>query len=308
MVKELVFITMFSLQNILGNSNFYHYTSSLKKRYRNLYKRTLLITLLLLISGCTKIPTVQARLETVQKLITEHQFVKSTIQTSSFSLFSIHANNMNVCRNNNLNVYIEGDGLAWKTSHSISDDPTPLDPIGLKLMLSDPSPCKVYIARPCQYVSSKICNKKYWTSHRFSNEVIQSYDEALELMKKQYGIKDYTLIGYSGGGAIAVLTTARRNDIKTLISVAGNLDTEAWVNYHHISPLEASLNPADYAGDIENIKQYHLIGSNDKIIPEDIFKSYLKHTSHQEMIQYKLYDATHNAGWEKAYKNFISNL
>ncbi|MDQ7067453.1 MAG: hypothetical protein Q9M40_05510 [Sulfurimonas sp.] len=43
--------------------------------------------------------------------------------------------------------------MAWITSSTISSDPTPINPIGLKFMLKNNSSCKIYLARPFQYLS-----------------------------------------------------------------------------------------------------------------------------------------------------------
>ncbi|WP_414683398.1 lipase family protein, partial [Methylophaga sp. UBA5088] len=142
-----------------------------------------------------------------------------------------------------LTIYIEGDGLAWLNRRKISSDPTPVDPLVLKLAVHDKQ--AVYLARPCQYVKSDRCDKKLWTSARFSTEVVESMNQAVTELKNQFQASSLRLIGYSGGGAIATLLAAERNDVDQLVTVTGNLDTTAWTEMQHISALTDSLNPAD---------------------------------------------------------------
>ncbi len=135
-----------------------------------------------------------------------------------------------------VHVYIEGDGLAWISRHRLSDDPTPRRAIGLALAAADPGPNVIYLARPCQYIDlrSHPCDRAWWSGKRFAEEVIRSENEALDELMRQAPGQPIHLIGYSGGAAIAVLLAVRRNDVASLRTVAGNLDTEA-VNRHHRS-------------------------------------------------------------------------
>ena len=49
-------------------------------------------------------------------------------------------------------IYIEGDGFAWVSRRQPSTNPTPVNPLALRLAATDPSPAVAYLARPCQYV------------------------------------------------------------------------------------------------------------------------------------------------------------
>jgi len=52
---------------------------------------------------------------------------------------------------NHLVVCIEEDGLAWRRKHRVTQDPTPEDPLTLRLVTRDPNSAILCIARPCQY-------------------------------------------------------------------------------------------------------------------------------------------------------------
>jgi pimeloyl-ACP methyl ester carboxylesterase len=163
------------------------------------------------------------------------------------------------------------------------------------------------LARPCQYITSSGCTKSYWTSHRFDPKVIQSYQDALNQLKQMYRNDSFTLIGYSGGAAVAILTAASRDDVKKIITIAGNVDTAKWVEIHHLDPLNGSLNPTDNVQRVENIDQIHLIGMNDTVVPKEVFLSYLSHFNDHSHVKYKLMDASHSENWEFIYKEFLHN-
>lgn len=231
----------------------------------------------LFLTGCiNSIPTPNERkVSTLALVESKKDMFQKEIRTSTFNLFSLQKTSTS-CENNTINIYIEGDGLSWISRNQISSNPTPINPIALKLMISDTkSNCNIYIARPCQYLNSNICEEKYWTSHRFNTKIIESYNEALDIIKNDNKNSNFNLIGYSGGATIALLIASNRHDINSITTVAGNLDTDAWTKMHNISKLDGSLNPADFSKKLETIKQHHLIGIDDSIIPKEVYQSYI---------------------------------
>lgn len=179
-----------------------------------------------------------------------------------------------------LTIYIEGDGLAWLSRTRPSPDPTPMDPLALRLALRHPSGTAAYLARPCQFNEPDIapaCHPRYWSTHRFSPEVITASDEAVSQLKLRYHAKSLILVGYSGGGAVATLLAAKRQDVAMLITVAGNLEPDAWTRLHHITPLSGSLNPSHAWDALQHIPQVHFIGGADSNIPDSVFEAYARH-------------------------------
>ncbi len=177
-----------------------------------------------------------------------------------------------------LTVYIEGDGLAWISKSQVSPNPTPSEPTALKMALRHRGAAVAYLARPCQYVhgpDARNCSSAYWTDQRFSPEVVVAVNEAVDQLKARTGAHRVTLVGFSGGGAVAALVAGRRTDMRLLITIAGNLDTAAWTRHHGITPLLGSLNPADQWQSLRNVRQIHFVGSDDSVVPEDIIHSYL---------------------------------
>ncbi len=266
------------------------------------------VVLVSFFTGCGKnIPTPKQRIDTAKSLVS-NKLDSKIYKTKDFNLFS-YQSDLKMCQNKKVRIYIEGDGLAWVTSTKISTNPTPIDPIALKLALKDTSSCKLYLARPCQYINNQNCNDEYWTSHRFSKKVLDSYIDTLNTVKKEYQVKEFELYGFSGGGAIATLLASQRDDISFLVTIAGNIDHKTWTDYHRITPLDGSLNPIDYAYKLKNIKQYHLLGENDKIINYNTYKKYHQVFKNNPIIKHISYsNYTHTCCWDNNWDKIIKSL
>jgi hypothetical protein len=275
----------------------------------NSFIKLLLLTSLSLffISCSAKIPTLQERKDSVSSFALQNNLNEAIILNTYFKLFSLLSPlaEAKTCENRTLNIYIEGDGLAYISKNQISPNPTPINLTLLNLLSIDDSDCKVYLARPCQYITSSNCDKSYWTNKRFSKEVIESFDEALDSLKTKFNNQNFNLIGYSGGGAVATLLASKRDDIKNLITIAGNLDIQKWVSLHKISKLDGSLNPADFSSNLENTKQYHIIGNDDKIIPKEIFLSYFSKFGNTNNISYIYTNSNHSCCFENAFRDVL---
>jgi len=171
-------------------------------------------------------------------------------------------------------VYVEGDGRGWRRRR-IPHDPTPRDPVALRMALRDPRPAVLWLARPCQFTASagaRTCAPRYWASHRFAPEVVAALNDAVDA---RAGGRRIGLVGYSGGAAIAVLIAARRDDVAWLATVAGNLDHAAWTRHHGVTPLTGSLNPADAAAALAGTRQVHIVGGRDDVVPRPVTDAFL---------------------------------
>lgn len=178
-----------------------------------------------------------------------------------------------------LRVYIEGDGFSFDSRGRPTQDPTPITPVSLHLAFADSAPGVLYLARPCQYTlesNSRGCAQRYWTSHRYAEEVVAASGQAIDSHMQKTGARRLILIGYSGGGAIAALLAARRNDVDALITLAAPLDIRAWSNHHRLPALTGSLNPLDQAAALARIRQVHYSGAKDDVVPTSVAESYFK--------------------------------
>ncbi len=261
-------------------------------------------------TGCAqKIPDPGQRLSLARQLAGAHSHVEeSQFEAGKFKLFAFQSLKEE-SPSKNIHIYIEGDGLAWITSSRPSDNPTPITPVGLKLFLKDPAPWKIYLARPCQYVIAGACRQKYWTSHRFSKEIIDAFHGVLDRIKTEYTPEGFTLFGYSGGGAVAALLAAQRDDVSGLVTIAGNLDTDFWTQLHGLTPLTGSLNPADFTPGLEQVPQHHFMGSWDRIIPPSVFISFQNQFTHKGNIDHKiLNDFDHACCWDRRWRSILNTL
>lgn len=223
--------------------------------------------MLLMLSACASVPSPTERRAIAEKLAKARGWRAEMLGAGDFDLLAYLPARQT--ESETLAIYIEGDGLAWLSPSQPSSDPTPRDPLALRLALAQPEGNAVYLARPCQYLlaESTGCSSFYWTEGRFAPEVVAATNAAIDALKLQMGARRLTLVGYSGGGAVAALVAARRGDVELLITVAGNLNHRAWTNYHRVHPLKGSLNPADEAEALSRIRQWHWVGGRDKTIP-----------------------------------------
>jgi predicted esterase len=111
------------------------------------------------------------------------------------------------------------------------------------------------------------CQQRYWTNGRFAPEVVAANSQAVGVLKDWFGASELTLVGYSGGAAIAAMVAAVRQDVSRLVTVAGNLDHRAWTAYQRVQPLSGSLNAVDFASALAHVSQMHFVGAEDKVIP-----------------------------------------
>ncbi len=265
----------------------------------------LLLISLLFLSACS----MSSRVDNTYSDSTDAEFVVHQIQAEPFLLTSYERISS---RNGVANVYIEGDGNAWLSKKKPSLDPTPKNPMALKLAELDPAKNVTYLARPCQYTrmsNGSVCGKKYWTSHRFAPEVIEAMDHALDDVKQRHQITGFNLIGFSGGGNIAALLVAKRGDVLSLRTVAGNLDHQLQSQIHNVSSMPYSLNAKDVAHQISDVPQIHLIGGDDTIITEDIYESYRRAALKPEcMKSYIVGGVTHINGWEALWTSLLAKI
>jgi len=240
------------------------------------------LLVLFCLAACAKIPSPEERRRATYRLLDEQGWTRQRIETNPFIMEAFlppPRAEAGQAVGGGLTVYIEGDGLAWSSYTKPSDDPTPEYPMAIMLAMAQRQGRAVALARPCQYtmdVSRGGCEARYWTSHRFAPEVVSATDQAVSQLKALSGATWLRLVGYSGGGAVAALVAARRDDVRELLTVAGNLDHAAWTKHHHLSPLSGSLQPVDAAPGLTHLPQLHFIGSEDQIIPPSLARNFLE--------------------------------
>ena len=174
-----------------------------------------------------------------------------------------------------LAIFIEGDGVPWRGGREPSLDPTTGDPIALKLLAQTPPPA-AYVTRPCYNdMGGRRCTPERWTMERYSDEVVSSMTEAVRTAVRQAQAPSVVLVGYSGGGVLAVLIAERLDNVAAVVTVGANLDIESWTKQHSYLPLTGSLNPAaSMAG--HRWPETHLYGARDENVPPATTDAYFR--------------------------------
>ncbi|WP_442913396.1 alpha/beta hydrolase [Leclercia sp. AS011] len=238
--------------------------------YPHFLQGTVLINLSLLLVGCISADPHSA----AQKIASESGMTSKKFDTYPFPIIGWHRITPPV---HSLRVYIEGDGFAWKSRTTPSDNPTPRNPTGLKLAGADTQANVLYLARPCQFIGPPLpanCRVNIWTQDRFSPAVIDAMNEALSQMVARYPGVKLDLVGYSGGGNIAALLAERRDDVRSLRTVAGNLDV-AYVNaLHQVTPMPAAESAIDRASALRALPQIHYSGEADTTVPSAVARRF----------------------------------
>jgi hypothetical protein len=202
--------------------------------------------------------------------------------------------------------YIEGDGVAFVNRYKVSHNPTPRQHMLIKLAAMDQRPNVVYVARPCQFTPMNLnpkCTNSYWTTKRLSDDSVDAINEVIMSINKK---KEFNLVGFSGGGGIAVLIAARNKLARDIITISGNLDHKAFTTHHNVTPMLGSMNPIDYAKKINKIPQLHLSGGKDKTVPPFIADGY-RQESKSNCVKHMIFeDNTHLYGWEQKWKYILT--
>lgn len=210
-------------------------------------------------------------------------------------------------KSDTLHIYIGGDGVPWQDKFFISEDPGPYNAMVLRLMMQDSKP-SIYLGRPCYQGQAKVppCEFSHWTSGRFSHEIINSMSIAIKQLLKLYHYEKLVLIGFSGGGTLATLLAHQITQTTMLVTIAGNLDTDAWTNFHHYSAMPNSINPADLPVLAVTIKQLHLQGGRDQNIPAHLSGRYIEK---QKNISIKHFPtADHSCCWLTYWPEIVKTL
>lgn len=244
------------------------------------------------LSACTLLTTTADKPpeETAQKLT----LTAETLQTPRFGL---QTQSRIKQAGDDLTIYIEAEVSASSK------------PLSLRMALQDPAPNVVWLVQPCYLSSDRFvdCNTALWHPQRYHPARIEAINTAIEQIKTQSGAKKLHLIGHSGGGTIALLIAAKRQDVATVKTIAANLDTDAFARNHQIIPVAAESNPLRHAAVLKNIAQNHWLGQNDEIVPPYLANKYANQVGKGNCLRLQVVpNASHDQGWEKRWLDFLN--
>lgn len=274
----------------------------------SLSKRIYIFLSFFFLSSCAK--TLEERVQYVENFANKKGFIKEIVRGGDFQLTTFQK-----ITNPALPFvfYIEGDGYAFTKYEGPSTNPTPTYEFVFRLASQDDRPNIIYLARPCQYTPMELnpkCTTSYWTGKRMSEEVVYSINEVIKSINNREPI---SLVGYSGGGGVAILIAARNKLVKDVLTIAANLDHIEFIEHHRKRPQYSrikqmidSLNPIDYAKKLNNLPQLHLSGGKDEIVPPLIAKKYVE-VSNSSCVAQKIFPSfEHLKGWEKEWKKILT--
>ncbi len=251
----------------------------------------LFLFLLIFLANCSQ-SSPDKRINLIEDL-NLNKFNKKIYSTSYFNIYSLEK----IKNNNKLIIYIEGDGLAWVDRFTISSNPTPTDPLAFKLSQVDKNENIIYLARPCQFEWSNNCNKDIWTISQYSSAVLNSYKEIINNLSKTF--EEIHLIGYSGGAGIAMyLGTVNNKSIKSIRTIAGNINHNELSKILNISNLKKSINFYSIEKKLKKMPQVHYYGLMDKTVPNVLQLAYKERNLNNNCIKIQPVTKTnHSEGW-----------
>jgi pimeloyl-ACP methyl ester carboxylesterase len=163
-------------------------------------------------------------------------------------------------------VFFEGDGRPW-AAHGThpSVNPDPRRAVALELATVQQA---TLLGRPCYHGHTRDpdCEATLWTYARYSEPVVESMAVVLRQMIRSRPSAPVVLVGYSGGGALALLVADRVPEVRAVVTLAANLDLEGWTRYHGYQPLTGSLDPLA-ARALRPGCEIHIAAARDTVVP-----------------------------------------
>jgi pimeloyl-ACP methyl ester carboxylesterase len=211
-------------------------------------------------------------------------------------------------------LFIEGDGSPWKQSGwwvvghwRPAADPTPRLPLALELAAATPA-AVLYLGRPCylEVIRPPGCSEPLWTSQRYSHEVVASMSAAATKYIAEHHFEQVLIVGYSGGGTLAALMARDLPHVSGLVTIAGNLDPDAWTQLHGYLPLRGSVNPSLQPPLPADLKQWYLVGERDSNVSAAATARYFARIPQDRVWSYARFD--HKCCWVEAWPSIFATI
>ncbi len=169
-------------------------------------------------------------------------------------------------------------------------------------MALDPAP-SLYLGRPC-YHAAPGCDPRDWTLDRYSAAHVRSLVRALRQVAAP--AQELVLIGYSGGGTLALLMAEALPEVVAVVTVAGNLDPDAWTALHGFTALSGSQNPSRRPPLRAGVLEMHYAGGRDRVVPAELIRSAAARRpgATVEVVP----DVSHAEGWEAFWPTALGRL
>ncbi len=228
-----------------------------------------------LLAGCAGMPR------------TPDGFQMREVQTEHFSIPVWESTELR--KGKTIRFYIEGNG-----------NPTPSEPMALKLAAKDPYVNVIALSRPCQYSQNALCkNKDIWTRQQYNPEVMQEIEEVVVYYIQKYKAPNVEFVAYDGGAPIAFYLAQQLGRVNKVVTIAGILDTTAYANQNNLPPFVNAKNPIDSAKKISQIPQIHFVGGKDRITTYAMAERFVSKLQNPKSAQVKLAKDMGHMGWDK---------
>lgn len=238
-------------------------------------KKITLLLFLLIISGCSNMPS------------HSEEFRMREAQTEHFSLpvwEKAPLESGKVIR-----FYITDNG-----------NPTPAKPTALKLAAKDKFKNIVVISRPCQYAPNKLCsNPKIYGSAQYDPEIIKELQEVVAYYIQKYNAKGVEFVAYGGAAPIAFAIGSRLNNVRQIVTIAGLLDLDGYVNKHNLPDFDKeAANPIKMVNRISQIPQVHFVGGKDELTTQGMTERFVSKLKNPRSAIVKVAPDMGHTGWE----------
>jgi hypothetical protein len=227
------------------------------------------------LSACY-LATAPMRHETATRLSSAAHMIERHVEANGFDITVFERVHK---KGGHARLYIEGDGPVWLNGEQqvyeplVSSNPTPSNPVALHLATHDAGDNVFVVNRPCQYLGGhrpdeqKGCPSNLWQQDRYGPEVIDTVNKTIDTLKRHHNITSFDLVGFQGGGVIALALTLHREDIGSVRTIAAPLDLNILTTRFHVPPLSGSANPVEFAARVAQVPQIHFFGHMEEEIP-----------------------------------------
>lgn len=238
-------------------------------------KKILASFLLIVLTGCSSMPR------------TPDGFIERDVQTEHFSVPVWESTELR--NGKTIRFYIEGNG-----------NPTPADPMALKLAAKDPYINVVVLSRPCQYTQNKLCeNPEIWTRQQYSPEILREMEEIVVYYIQKYKAPDVEFVAYDGGAPIAFNLALQLGRVNKVVTVAGILDMDSYAIQNGLPSYVNAKNPMKSISQLSQIPQIHYVGGKDKETTPAMAERFVSKLQNPKMALVRVAPDMGHDGWDK---------
>ncbi|MEZ5596356.1 MAG: hypothetical protein R3E84_08195 [Pseudomonadales bacterium] len=203
-----------------------------------------------------------------------------------------------------IHLYIGGDGRPFVTPDRVATDPTPARSMVTRWLQADTTE-RYVLGRPCYHglAGDPSCAPRWWTTQRYARPVVDS------LVLAAQGLTDgrpVVLIGYSGGGTLAVMMAARLSNAVGVVTVAANLAPDAWTDLHGYTPVAGNADVEHALTQLSRMPQLHFAGGHDQNVPVSINRGLYGHLPAGTVCVMPGFD--HTCCWSRRWKRVLAAI